>query len=486
MEPDHFGPDLPTPSNPIDFVMKNMRFHAYTGVDWLYFGILAATVAVGGATACSILREQEVLAAFLESDMLAAYGEWSLGLAPLAVCLLAWRIWLAGRYRPCPPLPDAALPLVTIVIPAYNEGRQVLDTVRSVMASDYPARKMQVVCVDDGSADDTWHWMTRAAGEFPDRVKLLRQKRNMGKRHALLAGFAEARGSVFVTIDSDSEVLPGTLRHLVSPLAASPRVGAVAGNVRVLNLEAGPIPKMLDVSFTMSFDFLRRGQSVFGGVLCTPGALSAYRASVLAPEMAAWAEQTFMGRPANIGEDRALSNIVLGRGFRVVYQAKAVVLTKIPDAYQGLCRMMLRWARSNVRECLVMAFFLPRRFRAADGGAGWIRLSGLLELAFLPLTEVLKVALLLRLFAHPLTSLRILAVGCAGAALVPAVIYQFRRKGLFGWKWAMAYTAFWMIGLSWISLWGLVSAGRSGWLTRGLAGKPARLPLASSRSPETA
>ena len=70
--------------------------------------------------------------------------------------------------------------------------------------------------------------------------------------HALLAGFSQAKSDVFVTLDSDSEVLPHTLRHMVSPFIHSPRVGAVAGNVRVLNLAQGLIPKLLDVSFTMA------------------------------------------------------------------------------------------------------------------------------------------------------------------------------------------------------------------------------------------
>ena len=54
---------------------------------------------------------------------------------------------------------------------------------------------------------------------------------------------------MFVTIDSDSEILPDTLRHLVSPFILDARVGAVAGNVRVLNLGDSFIPKMLEVSF---------------------------------------------------------------------------------------------------------------------------------------------------------------------------------------------------------------------------------------------
>jgi len=239
--------------------VKKRLISPYTSVDLFYFFTLVVTIAAGGTAACSVLREQEILAGFIEGDILVLYGDMCLGLAPLAASLLAWRVWMASCYRPVPPAPDGELPMTTIVIPAYNEGRQVLATIRSVMASDYPAHKMQVICVDDGSRDDTWQWMRQAATEFPGRVRLVRQPRNMGKRHALLAGFRQARGTVFVTLDSDSEVLTDTLRHLVSPMVHSPKVGAVGGNVRVLNVEDGPIPRMLDVSFTMSFDFSAPG-----------------------------------------------------------------------------------------------------------------------------------------------------------------------------------------------------------------------------------
>ncbi|EFL50035.1 Hyaluronan synthase [Solidesulfovibrio fructosivorans JJ]] len=452
--------------------MKNSLFKRVTVVDWLYGLTLLTTMTAGGTAACAALRDQEYMAAFLESDLLVVYGDLGLALAPVTALLLAWRMWLASRYHAFPPAPDAALPTVRIVIPAYNEGAQVLSTIRSVMASDYPSGKMRVVCVDDGSRDDTWQWMARGAAEFPDRVRLLRLARNGGKRHALLAGLAGADEEAFVTIDSDSEIKPDTLRHLLSPLAASPKVGAVAGNVRVLNLAAcGPIPKMLEVSFTLSFDFLRRGQSVYGGVLCTPGALAAYRASVLTPELAAWANQSFLGRPANIGEDRALSNIVLAKGYRVVYQHEAVVFTTLPEKYRGLCRMLLRWARSNVRESLVMARYLFRPLRRGDAGAGWLRLAGTVELVFLPLTEAFKVALVLCFLLSPLAMAQAAVVSCALAAVVPAVVYHRRRPGVFGWQWALCYSFFWLFGLSWISLWGLCSAGCSGWLTRRLPQK---------------
>ena len=175
-----------------------------------------------------------------------------------------------------------------------------------------------------------------------------------------------------------------------------------------------------------------------------------------------------MGIPAAIGEDRALTNLVISRGFRVVYQREAVVLTKMPVTYAGLRRMLLRWARSNVRENLVMLSFVTRRFRSGDSGSGWVRLFIATQLVRMIFGESFKFAVLAELVLSPLPTLKLLAAGCLISAALPAIVHQIRRGGWFGWCWAVPYAFYWLFALSWIPLWGMFTAPRSGWLTRGL------------------
>jgi hyaluronan synthase len=449
--------------------MKMRAYSLKSKIDHLYLWVLAVDLLIAASLLYSRLSGKVHILKTLKHPCPPL-----LGLRPGAIlaifgmCVLIWRIWMACRYKACAPVADKDLPVVTIIIPAYNEGRQVLPTVRSVMQSDYPPHKMQVICVDDGSVDDTWRWMVEAKKEYPDRIRLVRQPANGGKRQALMSGFGYAVGTVWVTIDSDSEVLPDTLRHLVSPLATNPKVGAVAGNVRVLNRADGAIPKMMEVFFTAGFDFIRAGQSVYGGVFCTPGALSAYRVSVIRRNLTGWVKQAFLGTPATIGEDRALTNLVLKSGYRVVYQREAVVLTKIPATFRGLRRMLLRWARSNVRESIVMMTFVIRKFRKGDKGGGWIRFVSGLQMFRLTVGEALKVGILAEFVMKPLPTFRVLVVGCLIGALLPAAVYQLRYRTWFGWLWAIPYSFMSVFILSWISLWGLMSASRSGWLTRDL------------------
>jgi len=419
----------------------------------------------------------------IKNQIKGAYlGHLLVGAIGLNILVLIWRIILVRKYRPGLPCPDKHLPVCTVVVPAYNEGRHVLATLRSVAASDYPMDKLQIIGVDDGSKDDTWSWMQRAYQELGSRIELVRLPVNCGKRRALYEGFRRAVGEILVTIDSDSLIEPRTLRYLVSPFRHDLSVGAVAGNVRVLNIKEGLIPRMLDVNFTYSFDFIRAGQSQVNTVMCTPGALSAYRRSVIDPLLNDWLNQRFLGRPANIGEDRALSNLVLRSGYHVHFQREAVVFTKVPTDYQGLCKMFLRWSRSNIRETLVMSGFIFKQFRRTPAlGA---RINLLLTLFSMTVGELLKTGSFYCLILNPILFLNV-PLGAVVGCLPLAVFYVLSRQDGRNCFWAFPYTLFWTFGLSWISLYALFTAHRSGWLTREIkqpspAFKPVVRPTSTS------
>jgi hyaluronan synthase len=383
--------------------------------------------------------------------------------AAINLTAFVWHLILFFRYRPAAACSNKKLPRCTVVVPAFNEGRQVLDTLRSLAASNYPANKLDIIAVDDGSADDTWYWICAAEKELRGRMTSIQLPKNRGKRRALEAGFSRATGDVLVTVDSDSIVEADTLRLLVSPIVRDSRVGAVAGNVRVLNRHEGIIPRMLDVLFVFSFDFIRAGQSELDTVMCTPGALSAYRRDIVARVLPEWIDQTFFGRPANIGEDRAMTNLILREGYHVTFQQNATVWTNVPTHYKNLCKMFLRWARSNIRETLAMCRFAFRRFRCSSMlGA---RINLLLQLLSMTKSQVLLVVTYFVLATHPsvlglhtLTSIIV-------ASMPTALLYFWRCKSSEG-LWAFAYGIFWFFGLFWITPYALATPHRSGWLTR--------------------
>jgi len=374
-----------------------------------------------------------------------------------------WRVILVVRYRPVPECSDDELLSCTVIVPAYNEGYHVLETLRSIAASDYPEGKLQIITIDDGSVDDTWEWMETAANEFAGRIETIRFLRNRGKRNALYEGFIRSRGDIVVTIDSDSVIDKKTLRRLVSPFVRDKLVGAVAGNVRVLNRNEGLIPRMLDVSFAFSFDFYRASQSEVNTVFCTPGALAAYRREPLMKIVDKWKDQTFFGAAAQIGEDRSLTNWLLRTGQHVKFQSDAIVYTKVPVRYKGLCKMFLRWARSNVREMLVMSTFIFEKFRRTPAlGA---RINYMLSAINLIIPQILLVCLTGFIVWQPSVFSSQVLMGSIIAASATSVFYAVRHRSSNA-LWAFAYSIFWIAALSWITLFAIFTARNGSWLTR--------------------
>lgn len=378
----------------------------------------------------------------------------------------AWQILLAMQYKPyrAPENPDD-LPTCAVIIPAYNEGEQVYHALKSLLNSNYPASKLDIITVNDGSKDDTWEWMQKAVAESDGRIRALNLERNGGKRRALYNGFRLTEADIVVTFDSDSMATPETIREIVAPFVADPKAGAVAGNIRVLNKDAGMIPKMLDVSFVFGFEFLRSAQSMVRSVLCTPGALSAYRRKAIMPHMQEWVNEKFFGRPANIGEDRAITNILLREGWGVVFQQTSVVYTEMPLTYNGLCKMLIRWGRSNVRENLAMCRFAFRRFDLNNDDLVGMQVNLVMQMFWMlaPVVFVTYAGYCLLHGALPFIS------GAAFAIVfwstMPAFVYA-RRYSAGDSLWSYVYGVFSFLTLFWVSPYCIFTVHRSGWLTR--------------------
>ncbi len=365
------------------------------------------------------------------------------------------------RYRPFRRPKHAQWPRVTVVIPAFNEGPMVERSIRSVAHSSYPSEKLEIIVVDDGSRDDTFFHMQRLRREFPAMVRLIRFSSNRGKRAALEAGFREASGEIVVTIDSDSEVEPKTIAHMVAPFLADAQVGGVAGRVAVLNRDT-MISRMLEVQFALAFDFGRAAQSAYRTVACCPGALSAFRRSIILPHLTEWTKQTFLGRPVGHGEDQALTNIVLRQGYDTVYQRTATVHTLAPTTYRQLSRMFLRWDRSYIVEGFSFAKFMFTRYRAKN--------------RVLPVVSFVVSNLRLILFFWGLFELpfvlaadvrsHLQAAIALGLGALFSAAYYLRIERSFRFAYGLLYAVYSVLLLQWILPWALITVRDERWGTR--------------------
>ena len=202
-------------------------------------------------------------------------------------------------YKPHRALSDEELPTCTVIVPAYNEGKTVLKSLDSILASDYPADKLEILAIDDGSVDDTWYWIKLAAARSEGRITPIKLEKNGGKRRALYRGIRQSTSEVIVTVDSDSVVAADTLRRLNSPFIDS-KIAGVAGDIRVLNMQDGILPRMMDVNFVFGFEIMRSAQSVLRSVFCTPGALSAYAAPRCSPSWMSGSSRSSSGSPPTL------------------------------------------------------------------------------------------------------------------------------------------------------------------------------------------
>lgn len=402
-------------------------------------------------------------------------SSWGMIFVSIAAVLLAFKasmfiytLYLYVRYKSIPSVTDDALPTCTVIVPAYNEGKQVYDTLMSLAESAYPEAKLQLLAIDDGSKDNTWHWMQEAKKTLGDRVAIYQQPENQGKRQALYRGFHLGTGDIFVTVDSDSIVNADTLRNLVSPFITNARCGAVAGNIRVLNNKKALLPKMLDVSFTLSFEFVRSAESHLNSVLCTPGALAAYRRSAVFACLPEWIDQKFMGSPSDIGEDRAMTNMILKQGHHVLFQRNAFAFTNVPEKYSGLYKMFIRWGRSNVRENIAMSRYVFTNFKPESKlGTRLLFISQSIQIL---MSYPFMLLMLFFVATHPVLFLSSTLVSILVLSSFPVLFYG-KRYSFSESFWAYSYSILYTFGLFWITPYAIATASRSGWLTRELSPK---------------
>ncbi|WP_121665737.1 glycosyltransferase [Mesonia aquimarina] len=378
------------------------------------------------------------------------------------------------KYKVSKSVSDEELPSCTVIVPAYNEGKLVYKTLISLAESNYPDKKVQLISIDDGSKDDTWQWMQKAKNELGDRVAIYQQPKNKGKRHALYRGFHLATGDVFITVDSDSIVKKNTLRNMVSPFVLNAECGAVAGNVKVLNNQKALIPRMLNVSFAFSFEFVRSAQSVLGSVLCTPGALAAYKKEAVLNCLPEWINQTFNGQPSDIGEDRAMTNMILKQGYKVLFQRNAYVYTNIPERYKNLYKMFIRWERSNIRENIAMTKFAFTNFR--KGSKTGTRILLLNQWFKILLAYPLMLSMLFLICMYPLLFLSSSLIGILIFSSFQALFFA-KKHSITESFWAYPYSLFYTFSLFWITPYAIATASRSGWLTR-------ELPVSKIKKPQ--
>lgn len=251
-----------------------------------------------------------------------------------------------ARYRE-----ELSLPMVSLVVPAYNEGLVIEAAIRSLLVLDYP--NYEIIVVDDGSTDDTYEKameVARASRKIPVRVIT---KRNGGKAEALNTGMTVAAGEFVLNMDGDSKLSRNTLRACVRHFE-NPRVGAVAGNVKVINRE-NIWTNIQALEYVEGLAMARKAQSFMRVVNIIPGPLGMFRKTVL-QQVGGYDHDTF-------AEDCDLTLKILMRGWHIAYEPSAIAWVETPSRLLDLLKQRYRWTRGILQATKKHshALFQPRK-----------------------------------------------------------------------------------------------------------------------------
>lgn len=364
------------------------------------------------------------------------------------------RFIFAAFYGDSKPL--AELPTMSVVVPVRNEEVHIARTLRQLMESDYPRERLQVIAVDDCSDDRSLEVMKEQQKTYPDLVVLGLQQR-AGKRHALATGVGLATGQVIVFIDSDSFVQPDALRTLVNRFS-DPKVAAITGHCDVENIWANALTRMQTVRYFIAFRVMKAAESVFDSVTCLSGPIAAYRREILLAVMPEWLSQMFMGRPATFGDDRSLTNSLLRRGYKVVYEAQARVTTLVPEQHKQFLLQQMRWKRSWFRETLIASAFMWRRepLMALSFYLGFI-------LPLLGPAIVLRALVYVPLVQRTSPLMYILGIALM-SALMSSTYLLYKRSRI--WFYGSVFCFYYMFVLVWQTPWAVLTCWRNEWVTR--------------------
>lgn len=250
-------------------------------------------------------------------------------------------------------------PNITFVVPCKNEEAAIANTIDMCFAAEYPAQKIEVIVINDGSTDGTGDILADYAEKYPQLI-VIDWKENKGKREGMAEGFRLATGEIVIQIDSDSYIEPATVRDLIMPFA-NPSVGAVCGHADVANADENFYTRMQSAYYYVSFRVMKAAESVFFTVFCCSGCSSAYRKSSVMPILDFWLNEKFLGKKVTYGDDRSLTTWILREGSKTIYSDRVQAYTIAPNNFKQLFKQQLRWKQSWIINSIFTIPFLVRR-----------------------------------------------------------------------------------------------------------------------------
>ncbi len=252
--------------------------------------------------------------------------------------------WIAGtliyiRYRDRDPKVDFSAvdwPLVSFLVPCYNEEETIEETLKHLLALDYPSK--EIILINDGSTDGTADILKEISRNHPE-VRVIQLYENKGKANALHLGAHASKAEFLICLDSDAILDQDAPYYLIHHfLHKGERLGAVTGNPRIRNRNT-LLSRIQLVEYSSIIGSIKRTQRILGKVMTVSGVVVAFRKKALV-DVGLWDRDM-------ITEDIAVSWKLQQRFWDIRYEPRALCWMLVPETLKGIWKQRVRWAQGG-------------------------------------------------------------------------------------------------------------------------------------------
>jgi poly-beta-1,6-N-acetyl-D-glucosamine synthase len=237
---------------------------------------------------------------------------------------------------------EGFFPFVSIIVPVYNEEKVVKNSIKSLLELNYS--NYEIIIVNDGSNDQTKQVAESLVGfqkglRGDVKVSLI-DKPNGGKSSALNAGIKHSKAEIILCMDGDSQLSPDSITMAVRHFT-NPEIGAVAGNVKVLNRRK-LFTDLQALEYIEGLNMARSAQSFVKLVNIIPGPIGLFRKKAV-EESGYYSDETF-------AEDADLTLKILANGWKIYYEPNSISYTEAPEKLSQLLKQRYRWTRGILQS----------------------------------------------------------------------------------------------------------------------------------------
>ncbi|MEO6353426.1 MAG: poly-beta-1,6-N-acetyl-D-glucosamine synthase [Burkholderiaceae bacterium] len=234
-------------------------------------------------------------------------------------------------------------PLVSIIVPCFNEEENIHEVVDALSKLHYP--HCEIICVNDGSKDNTGAILDGLMASYPT-LRVIHQEKNQGKAVAMNTAALIANGEFLLCIDGDAvldqDVIPWMLKHFEE----GHRVGAVTGNPRI-RTRSTLLGRLQVGEFSSIIGLIKRTQRIYGRVFTVSGVVVMFRRRALL-QVGFWS-------PDMLTEDIDISWKLQTNHWDVRFEPRALCWILMPETLAGLWKQRLRWAMGGIQVILKYA-----------------------------------------------------------------------------------------------------------------------------------